>query len=100
MEDLNPPLKRLNPEVLHDSLMKNWEYYRGKSKNAILKAMVVTYKWHFFFAFLINFFQVLLEISVPFMLKEIIMFMQATKDSSRPLWEGIALIGGYFVIDF
>ena len=80
--------------------MKNWEYYRGKSKNAILKAMIVTYRLHFFLAFVINFFQVLLEISVPFMLKEIIEFMQAKKDNKRPLWEGIALIGGYFVIDF
>ena len=80
--------------------MENWEYYRGRSKNSIFKAMIRTYRFHFFMAFVINFFQVVLEISVPFMLKEIIEFMQSAKDNTRPLWEGIVLIGGYFVIDF
>ena len=86
--------------MLHDNLLKNWEYYRGKSKNAILKAMIRTYRFHFFLAFVINFFQVILEISVPFVLREIVEFMQSAKNNSRPLWEGIVLIGGYFVIDF
>ena len=92
-------MKQLNPEKLHDELLVNWNRYKDTSKNAIFKALMRTYWVPFLYAFIINFFQVLLEISIPFVLKEIIEFLQSSGDGKKPIEHGIIFIGIYLLID-
>lgn len=85
--------------MLHDELIDNWNHYAHISKNAIFKALAKTYRRVFLLAVLINFFQVCIEMTVPFMLKEIIQFMQTPTEETKGLGYGIFLIALYLLFD-
>lgn len=93
-------MKRLDAEVLHDELINNWNQTDKTHKNAIFKTLMKTYKRPFYNALFINFLQVLVDISVPFMLHAIINFMQTTpEEGGRGIGYGIFLIGLYLFVD-
>lgn len=96
--DLEPSLNRLHADKLHDEILVNWEKVPHDNKNAIFKTLMMTYRKDFFYAMLINFFQVCIDVSVPFMLSAIITFMQTPIEDSNIAW-GITLIVVYLFVD-
>jgi len=85
-------MKWLNSEQLHGEILVNWEKFKHTTKDPIFKTLIHTYRRAFLYAFIINFFQVCLDISVPFMLKAIIDFMQTPKDQGKGIGYGIFMI--------
>jgi ATP-binding cassette subfamily C (CFTR/MRP) protein 1 len=97
---LEPSLKQLEAEMLHDEIIENWNEVANTSDNAIFKALMRTYKKPFIYAMLVNLFQVGVDIATPFMLFAIINFMQSTpEEGGRGVGYGIFLISLYLVLD-
>lgn len=58
-----------------------------------------TYKWVFFKAVLVNFLQVCVEITPPFMIREILYFLQTPSEEGYSIAYGIFLICLYLLFD-
>lgn len=97
---MEPSLKQLEAEVLHDDIIVNWNEVAHTSKNAIFKALARTYMRPFVLAMLVNLVQVGVDIGTPFMLYAIITFMQTPQDEGgRGIGYGIFLIALYLFLD-
>ena len=93
-------MKWLNSEFLYQEILAKWNVIKDDGrKDPLIRTLMKTYMKTFVYAFIINFFQVLLEISVPFMIWAIIDFMAEKGENKKPIGYGIFLIVLYLVID-
>ena len=93
-------MKRLDSENLYHEILIRWNIIKNDGrKDPLIRTLMKTYMRTFFNAFIINFFQVLLEISVPFMIWAIIDYIDPQDKKDKSLGYGIFLIVLYLVID-
>lgn len=94
---LGPIHDDLNISIQGKRFEQVWNKYKDISEYSILKSIMVTFSNDFWVAFIINLFIVCFEISLPFLLNELVSYMETPLGEDGGIRYGLLLIGLYLL---
>ena len=80
-------------KIQYERLQESWSFYKNDpTPNTLFKAVLRTYAWEYFMAVLWNFVVAALQLSSPFLLRNVILFIREQNEDTTQGVIGVLML--------